>query len=328
MWSGPLLAAGALIAACFAAGQSSDSHPATAAQWVERMVAATRTLNFHGSFVYFDGSGISSARVVHQVAEGGVEVQRVYSLNGTQREVIRHDRKTTLVLPDGSKLTFADQFRSSLFALAITDNVDRLNESYRLVLRSEDRVADRRCQGISIVPVDEYRYGYDLWLDQETAVLMRADLIGHGNKRLEQLMFTEIHIGERTADSDAAEAPDAATNEPPIESGPESLQSQAERDWWLEGGPPHFEEVYYGSDAGEHDGFTDHLVLSDGLATVSVHVQPLVEDQEPVSGLSKMGAVSAYAGTADGYQFYVVGEVPPATVKAVAKALRGPGDAR
>lgn len=326
MRSGSLLTAGALLAVCLVTAQGSDNPPATPAQWVERMVDATRTMNFHGSFVYFDGSGISSARVVHRVAESGVQVQRVYSLNGAQREVIRHDRKTTLVLPDGKKLTFADRFKTSLFPLAITNNLERLTESYRLVLRSEDRVADRPCQAISIVPLDEYRYGYDLWLDQETALLVRADLIGQGNKRLEQLMFTEIHIGDRTTGGAATEPPARASEEALARASEGSSgESDPQQLWWLEGGPPHFREVYSSSDGDDQDGFTDHLVLSDGLATVSVHLQPLTEDREPVNGLSNMGAVSAFAGTRDGHQFYVVGEVPAATVKAVAKALRGPG---
>lgn len=320
---------------CLAAGQVIAEGVDSADRWIARMIDATRSLDFEGSFVYFNGSGISSARVVHEVAESGEEVQRLYALNGPEREVIRQDRKTTLLLSDGKELSYADQFQSSLFPLVPTRDLDTLATSYRFELGPEDRVAGRPCQEISIKPLDEYRYGYNLWLDRETAVLMRADLLDRDGKRLEQLMFTEITIRQPSSGSGAGNA-SSATREAATGEGaatvPQSADSSAvlarAADWRVEGGPPGFEEVYRARKASAPGEFTDHLVLSDGLATVSVHAQPLASAASAVEGESHMGAVSAYAKVVGEHQVYVVGEVPQATVRAVAEALRGPEDSR
>ena len=65
---------------------------------------------------------------------------------------------------------------------------------------------------------------------------------------------------------------------------------------------------------------TEHLVFSDGLATVSVYVETVTGDSEPLGGLSSMGAVNAYGAVADGHQITVVGEVPAATVEMMARS--------
>jgi sigma-E factor negative regulatory protein RseB len=319
---------GAATATFLTASHGASDPTDAAGHWITKMIEATRSLDFEGSFVYFNGSGISSARLVHEISESGEEVQRLYALNGAHREVIRKGRETTLVLADGKRQRYADQFHSSLFPLAPTRDLEKLALSYTFELGTEDRVADRSCQGISILPRDEFRYGYQLWMDKETAVLMRADLVDGEGKRLEQLMFTEINIVEDANDDVALTAPIVSLTQESADEELPSSEIPGEASWYVDGGPPGFDEVMRRRKVEADDEFTDHLVLSDGLATVSVHIQPLATADEAVRGGSHMGAMSAYASVIDGFQVYVVGEVPQATVKAVALALVGPGDTR
>jgi sigma-E factor negative regulatory protein RseB len=66
---------------------------------------------------------------------------------------------------------------------------------------------------------------------------------------------------------------------------------------------------------------TEHLVYSDGLATVSVYVEMASADDNPLKGLSRMGAMNAYGTIVDGHQVVVVGEVPAVTVEMMARSI-------
>jgi sigma-E factor negative regulatory protein RseB len=67
--------------------------------------------------------------------------------------------------------------------------------------------------------------------------------------------------------------------------------------------------------AGAAEDSTEHYVLSDGLASVSIYIERGVEDG--LQGGSRIGAVHAVGGRIAGHQVTVVGEVPAATVEQV-----------
>jgi sigma-E factor negative regulatory protein RseB len=66
----------------------------------------------------------------------------------------------------------------------------------------------------------------------------------------------------------------------------------------------------------------EHMVYSDGLASVSVFVEPAEATDKELSGLSRMGAAHAFTLILDGQQITAVGEVPPITVERIARSLR------
>jgi sigma-E factor negative regulatory protein RseB len=66
------------------------------------------------------------------------------------------------------------------------------------------------------------------------------------------------------------------------------------------------------------DAPVSHLVYSDGLASVSVFIEPRNPRAVPMEGLAKVGAAFAYSRDLDGHQVTAVGEVPAATVEAIA----------
>jgi sigma-E factor negative regulatory protein RseB len=72
------------------------------------------------------------------------------------------------------------------------------------------------------------------------------------------------------------------------------------------------------------------MVFTDGLAWVSVFIEPgavpprrnRIGDPRPTDGPAQMGASAAFTSLVDGYRVTAVGEVPPATVKAIAESLK------
>ena len=65
----------------------------------------------------------------------------------------------------------------------------------------------------------------------------------------------------------------------------------------------------------------EHMVFTDGLATVSAFMAPQGAPRK-LKGLSRMGAVTVYARMVDDFHVTVVGEVPEATVEQIAGQLK------
>ena len=71
------------------------------------------------------------------------------------------------------------------------------------------------------------------------------------------------------------------------------------------------------------DGPVSHIMLSDGMASVSVYVEFLSDGQRSngMLGLSSMGAMNAFGLSTNQAHITAVGEVPEATVRAIAAAV-------
>jgi len=47
-----------------------------------------------------------------------------------------------------------------------------------------------------VLPKDDYRFGYRLCLDKETGLLLDAQLLDHDGSIRQQVLFTQIKIGQ------------------------------------------------------------------------------------------------------------------------------------
>jgi sigma-E factor negative regulatory protein RseB len=86
--------------------------------------------------------------------------------------------------------------------------------------------------------------------------------------------------------------------------------------------PPGFRLVSHRqSDAGQTAVY-EHLVYSDGIAAVSVYVEPLDEKADLVQGLSMMGNTNALTRSVNGEMVTVLGDVPVATIRMIGESVQ------
>ncbi len=291
----------------------------TAEDWLSRMIMAARDQSYRGDFVYSNGSALESMRIVHTI-HGHDELQRVYTLNGTPREVVRHGDRLEVHQADGRRSHFIQPSHTAPFPMLSAREIADLEPHYDLKLLDSNRVADRMCQEVALIPRDDMRYGHRLWLDKETGLLLRAQLLGTSGDVLEELLFTEIKMEE----GDTAWSP-------ADQQGKVSIKTQArvnvpgnQQTWHLESFPPGFKRVaYLRHRAEDSDEPAEQLILSDGVATVSVYIGPDSGAHGKVEGLSRMGATHTYGvRTAQGHHVMVVGEIPAETAEWIANAVR------
>jgi sigma-E factor negative regulatory protein RseB len=293
------------------------------------MASAMGQLSYQGTFIYEHGEETETMRITH-VKDGKGVRERLYSLNGPMREVIRDGNGMRCALGSAEKPDMLDTLNDSLFPVIPVQELTQARNRYLFELGRKARFAGFIGQRLSILPRDEFRYGYDLWLEQESGLLLRWVLYDSNREELARLMFTDLRVGE---DVDASELDSSTPPEQfvgvaakqPDQSGTEPVAPMSPP----EGMPPGFQLVARGQRPEGSDEPFEHLVFSDGLTSISVYIESDDPADGVSQGLSRMGTTNAYTLTRSGRQVTSIGEVPAATVKATSQAFIGtPGQGR
>jgi len=159
---------------------------------ISSMSTALRELNYEGTFVHIQGMSVSTMHILH-ANDGAGELERMRSLDGEAREIIRDHSLVTCIWPGTQSVVVSKSKPRRL--LPEVDGSLADNVSYLLQLDGMDRVAGRETRVVSVVPRDAFRYGYRFWIDDETRMLLRSMML-NGEKSVEQVLFTTIAYPE------------------------------------------------------------------------------------------------------------------------------------
>lgn len=300
--------------------QAAEGDPA---QLLARMTQAAHTLNYEGTFVYAHGGHMQSVRIVHGVDEKG-EYERLVTLSGKSREVIRNNDEVTCIRPDDKSVLVerADQRRTT--SLIPAPRVEKISGHYQLRVQGHERIAGREADHVVVLPKDHYRYGHGYWIDQATGLLLRADLISDKGRLVEQVMFTSLTLLDSVPRKSLAPEGSAQGTLAQATMPPQPAAAVAEQGRWQATTLPvgfSLELVRHHPMPGK-TAWVEHHVYSDGLASVSVFIEADSHDGRGFVGHSLMGATHAYARLSDDTRITVVGEVPAITVEHIASGMR------
>ena len=292
-----------------------------ARQWLDAMSEALQNLDYEGTFVYLHDGKLEAMRIIHQ-RDGEDEKERLVSLTGSAREVIRDNQSVTCIMPDSKSVMVGRSRPRQPFPLVPRD-LDSIEKFYRFENIGDDRMAGVMTQVVTITPRDAYRYGYRFWIAKDSKMLLKSDLTGAHGVPIEQVMFTQMGVGNEVSE---ANMPLSAGKDAPAwhhqDIGGTATPEPGEPRWVVHRLPDGFSLTNYQRKRLHPGGKgTEHLVYSDGLATVSVYVEMASADDNPLTGLSSMGAMNAYGAIVDGHQVMVVGEVPAVTVEMMARSI-------
>jgi sigma-E factor negative regulatory protein RseB len=288
---------------------------------LDRMHLAVEQLNYEGTFVHVQGGNAENLHVVHRNLDGRIS-ERIVSLDGVGREIIRQDDEVQSILPDrGIVLLKQRQSGSGSMLTAVPPFAEDFEPFYELTMYRNARVAKRETQVIGIKPRDRYRYGYLLWLDSETGMPLKSQMRDENDRVLEQILFTQIRILDSVPD--AALRPSVDTEGytwfRPAERG--TVQA-ADESWRATRLPAGFRlSIARSSLIAGSEYPVQHLVYSDGLATVSVFVDDPNSTNNVDEGFVTVGSTNAFSLTVNGRKVTAVGEVPRQTVRSIATSL-------
>jgi sigma-E factor negative regulatory protein RseB len=314
----PLLAIAGLLSIQVYADQQPIAGEAL--QLLQKAAGSAQKLTYTGIFIYQNGSRSETSRIT-RVIEDGNEFERLEVLDGSPREVIRRNDEVSCFLPDNKLLIVERRNARQLFPTLMPGNLAGLTEYYSIRMGSIGRVAGVSSRIVVIEPKDEFRFGHQFWIEPNSGLLLKANLIGDGGTVLESFAFTELRIGGPvTKEMMQTQAGPSGTSDWQVQRV-SSNELRADDGQWLFRNPlPGFRRISGVKRKLRPDSpDSTQLIFSDGLAAISIFMEPMAGRSREEPSAFAVGAVNVYKRQVNNYQLIVMGDVP-------ASALRYFGD--
>jgi sigma-E factor negative regulatory protein RseB len=182
-------------------------------------------------------------------------------------------------------------------------------------------VADRQAQILILESKDNLRYSYKFWVDSEYGLLLKSVMLNNRNEALDSMAFTQLTL-IKSMELDWYQPKIDSKKAYVMEDVNTIADKQDSAHWRLKGLPEGFVKVEQMMRAVKGKTWpVTHIIFSDGLASVSLFIEPLENGIKPRNGRSLVGNTSFYANVAGNLQITVVGEVPEVTVAKIAHAV-------
>jgi len=312
-------AAAALGLVALATSQAHAGSP-TAGEWLQRMTESLASLNYDGLFTHTAGRQSETMRIVHRV-EDGRSLERLVSLDGSGREIVRTPEEIHFYMPDRRVVLVEPRSDEGSLLKALPAPGPRLDELYRLEVSKGNRLLGREVRVLDVRPRDAYRYGYRLWLDEKTAMPLRSEVLNVEGKAVEAIHFTKLETLERIDPHELEPAVDA-TGFQWVRAGKRAEQRVVVSGWRPSKIPPGFRLVATRTQIVPGVPVpVQHLIFSDGFASVSVFIEPGMAKGPAPPESTSVGSANAFSTQVRGYVVTAVGEVPAATVRDIATSL-------
>ena len=283
--------------------------------WLRKIHDATQKLSYSGTFVYQNGSRSETSRITRYVAPSG-DIEKLEVLDGVPREIVRTKDTVRCYLP-GSRVVKVDRRTERGFPALLPERIHALARHYDITLGETRRVAGYDCQAVVLTPRDDLRYGYKLYADVGSGMLLRAVTIDADGAQVEQFMFTQLAIGGVTREMVKPRHASGSWRIEDAHAAPARLAG-----WSLSAELPGFQKVVELKRRLGDSRSAGQVVYSDGLAAVSVFIESLEGHSDPVrTGLASMGAIHIYTREVANHMVTVVGEAPAASVQRIANSV-------
>lgn len=280
------------------------------AAWLARIGAALRENNYQGTLVQTADGHVETVAVFHAFADGH-ERERLVTLSGPHREVIRNDKMVMCVGTGDMPVGYDAGMGGTWNPDQVFADVKRL-QGYQARLAGTGRVAGLDAQIVELRAKDDWRYGYRFWLEKQSGLPLQISLLDGSGHVLEQIFFTQLQLGRKPADADLG---------PSTRDGLRRVQTlsqgQQSDPGWRVGSPP----AGFSLRAARRLGPAVQLLYSDGLANISVYVEPVSPNASGASA-AHLGAVTARSYWQGGRRVVAIGKVPELTVDYFARNVQ------
>jgi len=285
-----------------------------------RAAEAAGTLSYTGTIVYQRGYSVESSRIVH-VNDAGEEQEKLVSLDGPAREVIRAKGEVRCYYPDAKLVRTEPRTFRNAFPSLSPQQLASLSQYYRVKAGEGGRVAGIDARSWRFEPKDGLRYSHEFWTDPATGMLLKARTLNERGEPVEQFAFSDLAIG-RAIDPEAARP--TFTDLP---AGWREKRAQfdakeiVDTGWVVPKVPDGFVKIMeVRRDLRDRPGALSQIVFSDGLVSISVFIEQRGGRQRGI-GRARMGGINQYSVKLDDYVITALGEVPAETVRMLANSV-------
>jgi sigma-E factor negative regulatory protein RseB len=293
--------------------------------WLLRIHEAASRRNFQGTFIVSAGGAVSSARIAHY-CEGANQFERIDSLDGQTRHVFRHNDVVHTVWPQARVAMVEQRDALSSFPALLQGGDDRVAEFYDVRPQGGDRVAGHEASVLLLQPRDSHRFGYRLWAERSSGLLLRADVLGDKGELLETSAFSDVAINVRPQPETVLQPMRKLDGYRILRPAFTPTKLEAEG-WAVRQVVPGFRQVscvkrpMEGAERNVGEADTVQTIYSDGLTYVSVFIEPFNPERHTSAVPTTLGATQTMMRRQGDWWITVVGDAPAATLKAFAEGL-------
>ena len=285
--------------------------------WLVRMHDASRQRSYAGTFVVTSNTGaMSSARIWH-ACDGQRQVERVESLSGAPRSTFRRDDEVLTFLPESHTVRSERRDALGVFPELLKPDDNAIPEFYTAHRVGSDRVAGFEADVVQVLPKDGLRFGYRIWSEKKSGLVIKLQTIDADGKVLEQAAFSELHLDapvrmDRLAQMMAV--PDGWR----LEKADAVKTTAAAEGWALKAPVAGFRPMTCYKRPAEG---VLQWIFSDGLASVSLFVENYDGQRHVQEGEFVSGATHTLTRRVQDWWITAVGEVPAQTLRAFSLSL-------
>lgn len=286
----------------------------SAKAWLDKMSRALQQTQFKASMIAVQADHIRPLVYLHGIVDNQGIAFLEY-LNGPPLKAVRVGQQVTFLENDQVPYTINARRIDGLWPQVFAEDVAKIADSYQFVLGGRSRIAGRPGQLVRILPNDNFRYGYQVWLDMENHLPLRLDTITHNKRLLEQLMVIEIGVLDQTPDI----LQQAASHNWPTAAKQQLHKSSI--NWKFNWLPMGFKVMVrdnhslYGSRQP-----VEYIAISDGIANISVYVARAGKTELP-EVLNAQNGLSVVAEKVGSTEVVAIGQVPTETLSNIVKSL-------
>ena len=312
--------------------------------WLLRMhEAAMKKRSYIGTLVQSSPQFMSSARIWH-ACDGAQQIERVDTLTGAPRSTFRHNDKLVTFMPETKVVRMEKREALGGFPEVLKPGSSSIPDFYAVKALGQERIAGLDSDVVQLMPKDTMRYGYRIWTEKKTSLVVKIQTLDANSAVLEQAAFSELQM-DAPVKMDKLLQKMAATEGYKIDQPALTKTTAAAEGWVLKNAVPGFkpmscykrtnaqttpqniaQNTAQGNTATQASASagsdkTMQWIFSDGLATVSLFVEEFDKARHTQEGLLAQGATNSLAKRVNDFWLTAVGEVPPQTLKAFAQGL-------
>ena len=287
-------------------------------EWLMRIHGAAKNRAYIGTYVVSSGGAISSAKIWH-VCEGNQQMERVETLSGAPRSIFRHNDRIVTFMPDHKLVRNEKRESLGTFPELLRSTDGQIADFYRLQLEGFERVAGLDADVVVLVPKDSMRFGYRVWTEQKKGLVVKLQTLDVDGKVLEQVAFSELQLDAPVKMDklmQMMEKVDGYRVEQPV-----LVKTTAAAEGWLLKAPvAGFKPMncYKRPAASMGPASSENAlqwIFSDGLASVSLFVEPFDRQRHDKEASMSTGATHTLTRQLGFYWVTAMGEVPMATLR-------------
>ena len=288
---------------------------------LQKAAVAARALSYEGVFVYQTGQQAKAVQITHTF-DGRNEFSRNVVLDGASREVLSQGSNLVIYNSRNEKIVIEKKRGQNMFPGILPVNLDTIKDHYTLHMSTHERVADRQAQVLFLEPKDRLRYSYKFWIDDEYGLLLKSVRFNQRSEIIESIGFNRISLLNSVSLDWFTPRIDSKKNYVMADEPVILPDGKLSVSWEIKELPAGYRKVDQMVRMVPGKPYPlMHMIFSDGLATVSLFIEPTNKGDKTKVTLASSGYTSFYAGVNHGYLVTAVGEVPEATVVQIANAV-------